>query len=524
MSIAAIFRGHSGRLYRAIQFLLLIAIGTAGLAIFPRAAVPAGPALAGSALAACLALVALMYLRSTVIHSLESATAAEAEKFRLLTTDSLTGAMTRRYFLDALQTRLRGKADTALVLVDLDYLKQLNDTFGHQFGDFALIQVVATATRSFGEGSVGRLGGDEFGIIVEHADATMIEARLRQLLKVLQAGKPYEGKAIPLSVSVGVALAPAHASSSTELVLLADLALYESKAKGRGRITLFDEELQSEQRYRRLIERELRAAIYLNELELHYQPIIDANGSTFALEGLIRWRHPVRGVISPAEFIPIAERSTLIDMVGEWVFKRACADIGHFPGKRITINVSGEQLKRDAVVTMFERVLHETGRAASQFVIEITETVATAASPEILRRLETLRNLGFRIALDDFGTGHCGFNYLKTLPIDSIKIDRSYINNLASDRVAQVFVSALAQIARVQDVTIVAEGVETAEEFALARAAGCSRFQGYYISRPAPPRQLRALEFDVEPVRRPESLAGMIAAARPKPAAGPAFA
>lgn len=500
MSIVATIRGHSGRLYRGIQLLLAIAIGAAALAIYPHAAnISPVTALIVSIVATSLALATLMYMRSTVVHSLKSAAAAEAEKIRFLTTDTLTGSMTRRYFLQALQDRLRSKADTALILLDLDHFKQLNDSFGHQFGDFALTQLVATATQLFGEGSVGRLGGDEFGIIVPHADETDINRHLQHLLKAVQGGKPYEGKIIPLSFSAGVALAPAHASNPTELMLLADLALYESKAKGRGRATLFDEEMQSDQRYRRLVERELRAAVYLNELELHYQPIVDADGSTFALEGLIRWRHPVRGIVSPAEFIPIAERSTLIDMVGEWVFKRACADLDHFPGKRLSINVSGEQLKRDAVVTMFERILRESGRSASQFVIEITETVATAASPEILSRLETLRGLGFRIALDDFGTGHCGFNYLKTFPIDSIKIDRSYINSLASDRVAQVFVSALAQIARVQNVTIVAEGVETAEEFTLARAAGCSRFQGYYISRPAPHQQLRRLEFDVEP-------------------------
>ncbi|HEY4193180.1 MAG TPA: bifunctional diguanylate cyclase/phosphodiesterase, partial [Mesorhizobium sp.] len=452
-----------------------------------------------SVAATCLALLTLMYMRSIVVHNLKSAAAAEAEKTTFLTTDMLTGAMTRRYFLEALQERLDKKADTALILLDLDHFKQLNDTFGHQFGDLALSQLVATARQVFDDGTMGRLGGDEFGIFVEHADEMTILRDLRRLLKTLQAGKPYEGKIIPLSFSAGVALAPKHGSRSSDLMLLADLALYESKAKGRGRATLFNEEMQSDQRYRRLVERELRAAVYLNELVLHYQPIVNADGSTYALEGLIRWRHSVRGIISPAEFIPIAERSTLIDMVGEWVFKRACADIVRFPGKRISINVSGEQLKRDAVVTMFERLLRETGRSASQFVLEITETVATAASPEILKRLETLRDLGFRIALDDFGTGHCGFNYLKTFPIDSIKIDRSYINSLATDRVAQVFVSALAQIARVQDVTIVAEGVETAEEFALARAAGCTRFQGYYISRPAPHEQLRRLDFNLEP-------------------------
>ncbi|QPC91354.1 bifunctional diguanylate cyclase/phosphodiesterase [Mesorhizobium sp. INR15] len=498
MSILATIKDHSGRIYRGIQSLLLLSIGTALVGAFdPSETMSSASAFTVSIIATGLALMALMYMRSSVVHRLKSAAAAEAEKHHFLTMDAMTGAMTRRYFLEALSDSLgtmRDWREAALLLIDLDHFKQLNDTFGHQFGDRTLAHLVKTAERIFAGSMVGRLGGDEFGIIVPHSDLITINKDVRRLLDAMRAGKSHEGKTIPLSISVGVALAPSHASNATELMLLADLALYESKAGGRGRVTVFDEEMLSDKRYRRLVERELRAAVYLSELELHYQPIVNADGSAYALEGLIRWRHPVRGLISPAEFIPIAERSTLIDMLGEWVFKRACADIGHFPGRRISINVSGEQLKRDEIVTMCDRVLKETGHSAAQFIIEITETVATAATPEILRRLEALRGLGFHIALDDFGTGHCGFNYLKTLPIDGIKIDRSYIRSLAHDQVAQIFVSALAQIARIQDVTIVAEGVETHEEFALAKAAGCNRFQGYFFGRPAPRDKVAPLD------------------------------
>lgn len=504
MSILATIRDHSGRVYRGIQFLLVLSIGAAALGAFDVSRnLPSGTAFGVSIVATTLALLALMYMRSSVVHRLQSAAAAEAEKHHFLTKDAMTGAMTRRYFLEALRDSLgtmRDRREATLLLIDLDHFKQLNDTFGHQFGDLTLAHVVRTAERIFAGSMVGRLGGDEFGVIVAHSDLTTINKDVRRLLDAMRAGKPHEGKIIPLSISVGVALAPSHASNSTELMLLADLALYESKAAGRGRVTVFDEEMLSDKRYRRLVERELRAAIYLGELELHYQPIVNPDSSPYALEGLIRWRHPVRGLISPAEFIPIAERSTLIDMLGEWVFKRACADIGHFQGRRISINVSGEQLKRDEIVTMCDRVLKETGCSATQFVIEITETVATAATPEILRRLEALRGLGFHIALDDFGTGHCGFNYLKTLPIDSIKIDRSYIRSLAYDQVAQIFVSALAQIARIQDVTIVAEGVETQEEFALAKAAGCNRFQGYFFGRPVPRDKIDPIQANAPPL------------------------
>lgn len=490
MSILATIKDHSGRIYRGIQALLVVSIAATATAIFGLTEnASAVTALAMSATSTGLALVVLMYMRSSVVQRLQSAEAAEVEKRRLLTMDAMTGAMTRRYFLEALSERLgtlRNRRQASLLLIDLDHFKQLNDTFGHQFGDLALAYLVRETGRIFEGGVVGRLGGDEFGVIIAHCNVAAIQKDIRRLLDAMRAGKRYEGKTIPLSISVGVALAPLHASDSAELMLLADLALYESKTAGRGRCTVFDEEMLSDKRYRRLVERELRAAVYLGELELHYQPIVGPERSIDAFEGLIRWRHPVRGLISPAEFIPIAERSTLIDMIGEWVFKRACADVGHFHGRRISINVSGEQLKRDEIVTMCDRVLRETGRSACDFIIEITETVATAATPEILRRLEALRGLGFHIALDDFGTGHCGFNYLKTLPIDSVKIDRSYIRSLAHDQVAQIFVSALAQIARIQDIAIVAEGVETSEEFTLARAAGCGRFQGYFFGRPAP--------------------------------------
>ena len=213
----------------------------------------------------------------------------------------------------------------------------------------------------------------------------------------------------------------------------------------------------------------------------------------YAVEGPGRWRHSVRGLIAPGEFVPGAEETSLIDTLGAWVFRRACLDSHAFPDCRISINVSGQQLKREEFIVMLKRVLLETGCSADRFILEITETTATAATPEVLRRLQTARAMGFRVALDDFGTGFCGFNYLKTLPIDAIKIDRSYVQSLAQDEVARIFVSALTQIASIQDLVIVAEGVETETDFALARAAGCNRFQGYHIARPAPREKLSHL-------------------------------
>ena len=492
MSIFRSIGNHGDRGYYSLQFLLAINCCATLWSIF---ALGEGNHLAvTSTLTICfvatvIGISFLAYMRQSLRHRLNKATIAEEEKQKLIRNDALTGAMTRRSFLEDLKLNL-GSAlepnEVILLLVDLDHFKQLNDSFGHPFGDAVLCYLVESIGKSFPGCPIGRLGGDEFAVLVQDNDVERGRKRAARLMEKLSAGIEHEGRRVSLSASIGIAMAPLHAAQAKELMLMADLALYESKAQGRGRMTLFDGEMLSEKRHRRFIERELRAAIYLDQLELHYQPVMKADGSVLALEGLVRWRHPVRGIISPGEFVPIAESSNLIDVLGAWVFRRACSDIKGFPGCRIGINLSAEQLKRDEVVSMFARVLRETGCSADRFTLEITETAATAATPEILRRLGALRAMGFRIALDDFGTGHCGFNYLKTLPIDSIKIDRSYIQSLGHDDVARVFVSALAQIARIQKMSIVAEGIETKTEFDLAKMAGCDLFQGFFLGRPLP--------------------------------------
>jgi len=492
MAVISAIQNHNHRVYLGVQFLLAAAAICAIYGFFfgERSSV-VGWALAFCLLAIVCGAGTLVYLRYSLSVRLREASELEISKQQLFQTDALTGAMTRRHFLDmlseALGQPLKPKP-AILLLVDLDHFKQLNDSFGHQFGDQALTHLVEGMKHFFPDAAIGRLGGDEFGIVMRNGTVEAATERAEHLLDMLRQGRLHEGNRIPLSASIGIAVAPHNADNSKELLALADLALYDSKSEGRGRVTLFRNDLVTEIRRRRYVERELRAAVYMNELELHYQPVVGADGSAIAVEGLVRWRHPVRGIISPAEFIPVAERSALIDLVGEWVFRRACLDVDDFPGCSISINVSGEQLKRDEIVAMMRRTLAETGRSADQFVIEITETVATAVSPEVLKRLQTLKEMGFRIALDDFGTGHCGFNYLQTLPIDSIKVDRSYVRNLGKDGIAQVFVSALAQIARMRDLTIVAEGIENEAEFQRARTAGCTLFQGYHFGRPAPIR------------------------------------
>lgn len=510
MSIFRNISDHTRRGYHVLQSLL----GASALALAWSVAITDEGAALSMALGFCLlvnvaAVLILIYLQRTIGLRLERASIAEERNIRVMRADALTGAMTRRSFLEELQSSL-GRAlapkQATLVIVDLDHFKQINDSFGHPFGDAVLSHLARTMKELFPDAVIGRLGGDEFAILLRDCDIQTTTARAALCIEKLRAGVTYDGQKIPLSVSMGAALAPRHATEAKEMMLLADLALYESKATGRGRLTIFDTDMLSEKRHRRFIERELRAAIYLDDLELHYQPIVNGDGSTYAVEALVRWRHPVRGLIAPDIFISIAEETGLIDTLGAWVFRRACLDLEAFPGCRISVNISGQQLKRDEFVPTLARILDETGQSADRFVLEITETVATAATPEILDRLTAARSMGFRVALDDFGTGFCGFNALKTLPIDAIKIDRSYIQSLAEDQVASVFVSAITQIARIRDLVIVAEGVETERDLALARTAGCDRFQGYFFARPAPKE--RCCGFGMTHHAAPPALAG----------------
>jgi len=431
----------------------------------------------------------LFYLQRHVAYHMKRAAMVEEEKLRLMRIDELTGALTRRCFMEELKSQLgsfRQSGEATLLLIDLDEFKRLNDSFGHPVGDQALISIVRLARRIFADAAIGRLGGDEFAILLPTADLAGCNRMVEAFYLALRAPLRLERYDILLSVSIGIAAAPLHTTLVSDLTQMADLALYASKDAGRGRATVFDPEMLSDERQRSFMERELRAAIMLNQLELHYQPMVRADGHIDGLEALVRWNHDYRGMISPAEFVPVAERSMLIDALGEWVFRRACGDIDSFPGCTVSINVSAAQIQRDAVVVMMERMLAESGARAERFVIEITETVATPASDDVVRRIERLRSMGFRIALDDFGTGYCGFNYLKSLPIDCVKIDRSYIHSLGDDEVAQVFVASLSQIGRILGLTIVAEGIEDETERSRALASGCDRLQGYLICRPMP--------------------------------------
>lgn len=434
------------------------------------------------ALACAVLLARAWHVTARQLHRGE---AAQAERMRRLDADPLTGALARGAFLSRLRAEIAAGAPLSLLLIDVDHFKSVNDSHGHAAGDAILQRLVEVAARTFPGETLGRLGGDEFAIVLRQGPADARGAAER-LIDILREPRPLDGRPIAIEVSIGLAGAPDHGSFEDELMLHADLALYESKRRGRACATAFDETMRQDRKQRRFIERELRAAILLDELDLHYQPLVDTRGLVAGVEALVRWRHPLRGTIMPGDFISVAEQSPLIDALGEWVLRRACRDADALPGRFVSVNLSGAQLKRDGFVETVRRVLAETGCAPERFTFEITETVAVSATPGVLARIQALRAMGLRIALDDFGSGNMGLSALRALPVDGIKIDRSYVQAMASDEIASIVVSALGAIGRARGVPVVAEGIETEAHLAMAKAAGCSLFQGYGIARPAP--------------------------------------
>ncbi len=255
-------------------------------------------------------------------------------------------------------------------------------------------------------------------------------------------------------------------------------------------VVAFDAAMLGDERHRRFVERELRAALLLDELELHYQPVFDSERNITSHEALVRWRHKVRGIISPAAFIAIAEESDLIDKVGEWVLRRACQDLPQLRTP-VAVNVSPAQLRHADFAPRFAELLAETNTDPHDIIVEITETVPLQAQGIELANVDALRALGVRIAIDDFGAGHASLQYLRGFAFDIIKIDRTYVSSLGRSRVDAIIVAAICDIARALPVEVVAEGVETEEQFALLRAAGCTRYQGFLLGRPAPLRARR---------------------------------
>ncbi|AWN40448.1 putative bifunctional diguanylate cyclase/phosphodiesterase [Methylobacterium durans] len=420
--------------------------------------------------------------------------AAEASAADMARLDPLTGLPNRlllRERLDQALARLRrGEEACALLLVDLDRFKPVNDTLGHPVGD-ALLVKVAERLRSTVRptDTVARIGGDEFVVlqtaIREPADTQALARRLVDLI-----GRTYmvDGHLLTIGASVGVAFAPADGQDADRLLKNADLALYRAKLDGRGTFRFFEPEMDARMQARRQLELDMRQALARREFQLHYQPQLNLKTNQLTgCEALIRWRHPERGMVSPLDFIPLAEEIGLIVPIGEWVMRQACRDAVSWPAPlSVAVNVSPAQFKSDRLVEMIVSALATSGLPAARLEVEITEGVLLQESEKTLQTLHRLRDLGVRVSMDDFGTGYSSLSYLRSFPFDKIKIDRSFVKDLAVKPDGNAIIRAIAGLGQSLGMTTIAEGVETPEQMERIREEGCTDVQGYLVSRPVP--------------------------------------
>ncbi|MES3097715.1 bifunctional diguanylate cyclase/phosphodiesterase [Sphingomonas aerolata] len=419
----------------------------------------------------------------------------EARIHELAYTDALTGIANRARFFDqlALHTASRRAADRlfAVMMIDLDRFKYVNDTLGHAAGDMILSMVAERLRSTLREADVvARLGGDEFAVMQVAADEPDAAFALAARIVAVVENRPFmvDGQPIHLGASVGVALCPSDGEDPADLMQNADLALYAAKADGRGTFRRYDVSLDEKMRARRAIEAGLRTAIAEGQLELHYQPLVDAaTGCISSAEALVRWNHPERGLVPPVEFIGIAEETGLILPLGEWVLRTACAEAAKWPANMgVAINLSPVQFREKSLVKMIAAALESAGLAADRLDLEITEGVLLSDEQGTMETLNELVALGVRVSMDDFGTGYSSLSYLRKFPFDKIKIDQSFVSQLPEDDESAAIVRAIITMAKCLGMTTTVEGVETQAQFAFSVDAGCDTLQGYLISRPLP--------------------------------------
>ena len=382
----------------------------------------------------------------------------------------------------------------AVLYLDLDLFKNVNDSLGHTTGD-ELLRAVAGRLRDCVRetDTISRVGGDEFCIIqTDISDATDAERLAGRIAEAIRAPYDLHGHLVMIDASIGIALAPADGTDANELLKNADMALYGAKADGRGAFRFFEPHMDARMKERRALELALRQAFDNGEFELHYQPILNLEeGEVRCCEALLRWHHPQRGMISPADFIPIAEEIGLVSTLGEWVIRRACEDAAQWPiNVGVAVNLSPSQLTSKNLLPTVVSSLASSRLPAERLELEITEAVLMQNSETTLRMLHQLRALGIRISMDDFGTGYSSLSYLRSFPFDKIKIDRCFIKGLGTDPESDAIVRAVAELADSLGMTTTAEGVETRQQFDFVRRLGCNDIQGWFHSRAMPVHEL----------------------------------
>jgi diguanylate cyclase (GGDEF)-like protein/PAS domain S-box-containing protein len=437
-----------------------------------------------------------------VFADISNLKASEAQLEFLAHHDPLTRLPNRLMLISrldhAIEVSRRANTHLALLMLDLDRFKNVNDSFGHLAGDELLQQVAQRLTgRLRGVDTVTRLGGDEFTVLLQNMTQTDDAARVAQdIIKTLEAPWRLSNQVeVRLSASIGISLYPDHASNAHELLQHADAALYQAKAAGRGCARYFSESLTLAARDRFNLEARLREAIPRNELSVHYQPKIDiASGRTIGAEALVRWQDPAEGLILPARFISIAEETGLISIIGEWMMNEACLqgkrwlDAG-LPPLSMAINLSAHQLHHSDIVETLSAVLARTDFPPQLLELELTESILMQREAEIIETLNALRTMGISLAIDDFGTGYSSLAYLKSFPLDILKIDKSFVHDIETDQDDRAITATIIGIAHTLGLQVVAEGVETEEQLAFLRTHECDIYQGYLVSPPVPAEQ-----------------------------------
>lgn len=428
---------------------------------------------------------------------------SEEEIHRLAFYDPLTQLPNRRLLherlLQSMSFSARSGRYAALLFLDMDNFKTINDANGHDVGDLLLQDVGKRLTHSVREGdTVARLGGDEFVVVLESLSANPYEALVQSEMVAekirLELRQPYRFNALELhsSPSIGVTLFRGHSSTLDEALKQADLAMYQAKAGGRDRVCFFDPAMQVEMESRAGLEKDLRAAIRLEQMQLYYQMQVDDCGRVIGAEALIRWLHPLRGLVSPIEFIPLAEDIGMIIAIGDWVLEQACAQLKSWEtdpvmGKiQVSINVSPMQMNQPDFVDKVKTVTQKFAICPFRLKLELTEGQVLNDVEAVIGKMLELNRIGINFAMDDFGTGYSSLAYLKRLPLEQLKIDQSFVQDIARDKNSSIMVRTIINIATNFGMKIVAEGVETDGQLAFLRQYGCSIFQGYLFGKPVP--------------------------------------
>jgi len=439
-----------------------------------------------------------IYIGTNITDKKEAESHIEYQIFH----DHLTGLPNRRLLLERIEQALEHckihKHYGSLIYIDIDRFKRVNESLGHSAGDFILIEIASRLTKVSTEATIARLGADEFVVLMpEIADDLdyghfVVQRSVSKIQTVLSEKYEWQGTDLHASPSFGITLFPIEETDPQEILKQADTALHRAKEVGKGQYRFFHPRMQQAVEDRLKLENDLRKSFEANQLHLNIQPQYNVNGTIIGAEVLIRWRHPERGMVSPAEFIPMAEETGLIIPVGRWVIEQACILIRHWqeqfkdtiPFDHIAVNVSALQFMQDSFVDMVREIIQSTEANPKYLELEITEGMLISDVDETIAKISQLKEMGIRFSVDDFGTGYSSLMYLSRLPIEQLKIDRGFVKNIEKDKYNSAIVETIISMAKHLNMDVIAEGVETEDELKCLKEMGCYNFQGYFYSRP----------------------------------------